>query len=87
LEIVINLRYEITMSNKIKHKKVGSTDIQVFEDCYGKWKTTVTRIDNLESNQLYWGYDKDTAVEIYNECLNRFDIDKVDSLDEIQWSE
>lgn len=74
------------MSENIRHKSVGNTDIQVFEDCYGKYKTTVTRVENLESNELYWGYDEGKAIEIYEECMERFDIDEVGSLDQIQWN-
>lgn len=70
---------------KIKHKQVGNTEIQVFQDSYDKYKTTVTRVEKLESKQLYWGYDKETAIEIYEECLKRFNIDKIESLNQIQW--
>ena len=74
------------MSDKIQRKEVGSTQIQVYQDEFDRFKTTVARVENLESNQLYCGYDKETAIEVYNECLERFNIDEVDSLDEIMWS-
>ena len=74
------------MNDSIMYHKEGETILHVFEDSYGKIKTSVCRPDKLESNVLYHGYDTDTALEVANECLERFDIDEVESLAEIEWN-
>ncbi len=70
---------------RIRKHNSGDTHLHVFEDVHGKYKTVVGRTEQLESNTLYEGYDKEEAIKVYNECLDKFDIDEVDSLDEIQW--
>lgn len=72
---------------RIRKYKSGDTHLHVFEDFHGRYKTVVGRFEALESKTLYEGYDKDEAISVYNECLERFTIDEVDSVDEIQWSQ
>lgn len=57
------------------------------DDAHGRFKTSVSRVEQLESNTLYWGGDREDAIDVYEECLERFDIGEVDSLDDIQWNE
>ncbi len=70
----------------IRLHEEGATILKVFQDSFDRYKTTVARVEKLESNVLYHGYDKDEAISVFEECLERFDIDEVDSLDEIQWA-
>lgn len=70
---------------RIRKYKSGNTHLHVFKDLHDKYKTVVGRFEQLESKILYEGYDKNEAIKVYNECLERFDIDEVDSVEDIEW--
>lgn len=67
--------------------ETDGTRLKCWHDAaHGRYKTSVSRVAELESNTLYWGDDPETAIEVYEECLERFDIGAVDSVDDIEWS-
>lgn len=72
--------------HSIKLYESGTTQLKVWKDGYDRYITVVARQEDLESNVLYHGYNRSEALAVFDECLERFDIDDVDSLDEIQWS-
>lgn len=74
-----------THDNAIRFHEEDGTTLKVFQDTHDRFKTTVARLEKLESNTLYHGYDEDEAINVFEECLERFDIGDVESLDEIQW--
>lgn len=67
-----------------KHTSNGA-QLRVFKDYHDKYKTTVSRVDKLQSNVLYEGYDKDEAIKVYNECLSLYSIGEVDDVEDITW--
>jgi len=73
-------------NGNIRRVEKGDTTLNVYHSTNDRIKTTVARVKDLERNVLYNGYDEQTAIEVFNECLERFDIDEVESLDEIQWN-
>lgn len=74
-------------NGKIRRIEVENTVLSVFQDSYDRFKTTVVRVEKLESNCLYEGYDKEKAIRVFDECSQRFDIGEVESLDEIEWDD
>jgi hypothetical protein len=70
----------------IRAKEVDGIHLRTFEDSHGRFATTLTEPETLSSNALYdHGYDKDEALRVFDECLERFDLSEIDDVTDVSW--
>lgn len=70
----------------IRERECNGIHLRVFEDSHGRFATTLTEPQTLSANALYdHGYDREKAIDIFEECLERFDLCEIDDVESVGW--